>query len=63
VTAPVQKAIVVTNDEQAKKVRDRLEVKHSPLRDKVLFLSYDDVNSVAEAVSALTVFTRKVFRG
>jgi len=36
-------------------------VKHSPLRDKILFLSYDDINNVAEAVNALKVFTQKVF--
>jgi len=61
VSSFVQKAIVVTDDTQAEKIRDRLEIKHSPLRDKITFLSYADINNVAEAVSALTIFTRHVF--
>ncbi len=57
----VQKAVVVTDDPQRRKIEDRLAVKHSPLRDKLVFLSYDDVNQVAAAMSALSVFTGKVF--
>jgi hypothetical protein len=57
----VQKAVVVTDDEQERRIHDRLDVKHSPLRDKVMFLSYEDVNNVAAAVNALKVFTGKVF--
>lgn len=57
----VQKAVVVTNEDQQAVILDRLAVKHSPLRDKILFLSYEDVNNVAEAVNALKVFTQKVF--
>ncbi len=57
----VQKAIVVTDESQQQKIDDRLKVKGSPLRDKFIFLSYDDVNEVAEAVNALSVFTGKVF--
>lgn len=57
----VQKAVVVTDDKQKQKITDRLAVKHSPLRDKIVFLSYEDINTVAEAVNALKVFTRCVF--
>jgi hypothetical protein len=57
----VQKAVVVTDESQQHKIQDRLAVKHSPLRDKLIFLSYDDVNQVVAAVNALSVFTRKVF--
>jgi hypothetical protein len=58
----VQKAVVVTDDAQQHRIEDRLDVKHSPLRDKLVFLSYDDVNQVAAAVNALSVFAGKVFR-
>jgi hypothetical protein len=57
----VQKAIVITDETQREVIKDRLAVKQSPLRDKILFLSYDDINNVAEAVNALKVFTQKVF--
>lgn len=57
----VQKAVVITNESQRAVIEDRLAVKHSPLRDKILFLSYEDINNVAEAVNALKVFTQKVF--
>jgi len=57
----VQKAIVITDEKQREVIQERLAVKHSPLRDKILFLSYDDINNVAEAVNALKVFTQKVF--
>jgi len=57
----VQKAVVITDEAQREVIRDRLAVKHSPLRDKILFLSYEDINNVAEAVNALKVFTQKVF--
>jgi len=57
----VQKAVVITNENQQTVIEDRLAVKHSPLRDKIVFLSYEDINNVAEAVNALKVFTQKVF--
>lgn len=57
----VQKAVVVTDEAQQRKIEDRLLVKQSPLRDKLLFLSYDDINQIAAAVNALKVFTGKVF--
>lgn len=57
----VQKAVVVTDETQQVKIEDRLRVKHSALRDKLLFLSYDDINQIAAAVNALRVFTGKVF--
>lgn len=57
----VQKAVVVTDEVQQGKIEDRLRVKHSPLCDKLLFLSYDDINQIAAAVNALKVFTGKVF--
>jgi len=57
----VQKAVVVTDESQQRKIQDRLDVKHSPLRDKLIFLSAADVNQVAAAVNALSVFTGKVF--
>ena len=57
----VQKAVIVTSEAQQAIIEQRLAVKHSPLRDKILFLSYDDINNVAEAVNALKVFTQKVF--
>ncbi len=57
----VQRAVVVTDEDQQKRIQDRLLVKHSPLRDKILFLSYDDIDNVVEAVNALKVFTKKVF--
>jgi hypothetical protein len=43
------------------RIRDRLNVKHSQLRDKILFLSYEDIDNVLEAVNALKVFTSKIF--
>lgn len=57
----VQKAVIITDEEQQVRIQDRLAVKHSPLRDKILFLSYDDIDNVVEAVNALKVFTKKVF--
>jgi len=57
----VQKAVVITNESQQTIIEERLAVKNSPLRDKIVFLSYDDINNVAEAVNALKVFTQKVF--
>jgi len=57
----VQKAVVVTDEQQQVVIQDRLLVKHSPLRDKIIFLSYEDINNVSEAVNALKVFTQKVF--
>ncbi len=57
----VQKAVVVTDEEQQTRIIDRLNVKHSSLRDKILFLSYEDIDNVVEAVNALKVFTKKVF--
>jgi hypothetical protein len=57
----VQKAVVVTDEKQQRKIEDRLKVKHSPLCDKLLFLSYEDINQIAAAVNALKVFTGKVF--
>ena len=57
----VQKAVVITDEEQQARIQDRLVVKNSPLRDKILFLSYEDIDNVVEAVNALKVFTKKVF--
>ncbi len=57
----VQKAVVVTSESQRTVIEERLAVKHSTLRDKIVFLSYDDINNVAEAVNALKVFTQRVF--
>jgi hypothetical protein len=61
VAAFVQKAVIITDEDQQKKIQERLHVKQSLLRDKVLFLTYDDINSVVEAVNALKVFTQKLF--
>jgi hypothetical protein len=58
----VQKGVVVTDEEQQARIEDRLAVKNSPLRDKILFLSYEDIDNVVEAVNALRVFTKKIFR-
>ena len=57
----VQKAVVVTDEQQQRKIEDRLVIKNSPLRDKLLFLSFEDINQIAAAVNALKVFTEKVF--
>lgn len=57
----VQKAVVVTDEQQQRKIEDRLGIKNSPLRDKLLFLSFEDINQIAAAVNALKVFTEKVF--
>lgn len=57
----VQKAVVVTDEEQQRKIENRLNVKHSQLRDKLLFLSYEDINQIATAVNALKVFTANFF--
>jgi len=57
----VQKAVVVTDEDQQHRIQDRLLVKHSALRDKIIYLSYDDIDNVVEAVNALKVFSRKVF--
>jgi hypothetical protein len=61
VSSFVQKAVVITDEAQREVIRERLALKHSPLGDKILFLSYEDINNVAEAVNALKVFTQKVF--
>jgi len=61
VSSFVQKAVVVTDEEQEGKIQERLRAKHSALRDKIIFLSYEDINTVAEAVNALKVFTERVF--
>jgi hypothetical protein len=53
----VQKAVVITDDDQREVIQSRLAVKHRPC-DKILF-SYEDITNVAEAVNALKVLLKR----
>lgn len=57
----VQKAVVVTDAEQQGKMLDRLRVKRSPLLDKLVFLTADEVDKVFEAAAVMKSFTKSVF--
>lgn len=57
----VQKAILVTTEEQERQVVDRLRVKRSRLLDKLVIITVDDVYKAAEATSILKSFTSKIF--
>jgi len=57
----VQKAVVVTDEQQQKVMLDRLRVKRSPLLDKLVFLTPDDVDKVVEAASVMKSFTDQLF--
>ncbi|MCH8151973.1 MAG: hypothetical protein IH830_06330 [Planctomycetes bacterium] len=57
----VQKAVVVTDPEQQERMLDRLRVKRSPLLDKLVFLTPDEVDKVVEAAAVMKSFTETVF--
>jgi DNA-directed RNA polymerase subunit H (RpoH/RPB5) len=57
----VQKAVVITDEEQEKKLLDRLKVKKSRLLDKLVVISVEDVYKAVQATNVLKSFTTKLF--
>lgn len=57
----VQKAVIITSEEQEKKLLDRLKVKKSRLLDKLVVISVEDVYKAVEATNVLKSFTTKLF--
>jgi hypothetical protein len=57
----VQKAIIITNEEQEKKILDRLKVKRSRLLSKLVIIGVSDVYKAFEATSVLRSFTERLF--
>ncbi len=57
----VQKAILVTTEDQEKEVMERLKVKRSRLLDKLVIIGVDDVYKAAEATTVLKSLTSKLF--
>lgn len=57
----VQKAVIITDEEQEKKIRDRLKVKRSRLLDKLVIVSIEDVYKAVQATNVLKSFTSKIF--
>jgi len=58
----VQKAVVVTDEKQQKRMLDRLKVKRSLLLDKVIFVTPDEVDKVVEAAAVMKSFTEQLFQ-
>ena len=58
----VQKAVVVTDEKQQKRMLDRLKVKRSLLLDKVMFVTPDEVDKVVEAAAVMKSFTDQLFQ-
>jgi DNA-directed RNA polymerase subunit H (RpoH/RPB5) len=58
----VQKAIVITDEEQEKKLLDRLKVKKSRLLDKLVVISVEDVYKAVQATNVLKSLTTKLFK-
>jgi hypothetical protein len=58
----VQKAIIITTEEQEKIIRERLEVKKSRLLEKVIFVYVDDIFKAVEATNILKSLTKKIFK-
>ncbi len=59
----VQRAIIVTTEDQEQKIVDRLKVKRSHLLDKLTIIFVDDVYKAVEAAGVLTALARKIFTG
>jgi len=57
----VQKAVIITTDEQEKEIRDRLKVKKSRLLDKLVIVNTQDVYKAVQATNVLKSFTSKIF--
>lgn len=57
----VQKAIVVTTEDQEPKIIDRLKVKKSLLLDKLTIIFVDDVYKAVEATTVLSALAKKIF--
>jgi len=57
----VQKAIIVTTEDQERIILDRLKVKKSPLLDKLTIVFVDDVYKAVEAASVLSALAKKLF--
>ncbi len=57
----VQKAVIITSEEQEKKLLDRLKVKKSRLLDKLVVISVEDVYKAVQATNVLKSFTTKLF--
>jgi len=58
----VQKAIIITTEEQEKTILERLKVKKSRLLEKVVFVYIDDIFKAVEATNVLQSLTKKIFR-
>lgn len=57
----VQKAVIITAEEQEKRILDRLKVKRSRLLDKLVIVSVEDVYKALQATNVLKSFTTKIF--
>lgn len=57
----VQKAVIITGEEQQKQIVDRLKVKRSRLLDKLVIVSIEDVYKAVQATNVLRSFTAKIF--
>jgi len=61
VASVIQKAVVVTDEHQQTVMLERLRLKRSPLLDKVVFLTPEDVDKVVSAATIMKTFTDVVF--
>lgn len=57
----IQKAIVITDQKQQERIRERLETKRSPLIDKIVFIDIDDIDKIVEAATIMKAFVERVF--
>lgn len=57
----VQKAVFITDAKQKEKMLDRLQVKRSPLLDKIIFLEPEEVDKILEATVVMKSFTEAIF--
>lgn len=57
----VQKAIIVTTEDQERIILDRLKVKKSSLLDKLTIIFVDDVYKAVEAASVLSALAKRLF--
>ncbi len=57
----VQRAIIVTTEDQESTIIERLRVKRSHLLDKLTIIFVDDVYKAVEAASVLSALARKLF--
>jgi hypothetical protein len=58
----VQKAIIITTEEQENIILERLKVKKSRLLEKVIFVYIDDIFKAVEATNVLKSLTKKIFK-